>query len=245
MDEAAEVLVALGDRGVELLEVAVDRAEAAEDAAEILAAVLEALAGADEDRAQVRLVVVVERLEDLVERHVRRRVRQRHRVALLDLAARRAARARVEREEHVAEARERAHQDRRVFVDRQVLAVHVEGDDRAAVDQLDIRDVADPDACDPQRLTLAGDDALGVVELGLELEGLLLQHRDPEALLLEDVVADPSGEDYQGDDRDEVAEVLADRGHHRSVSSSFIIGRRYSMSNVSARAALSSSRASS
>ena len=48
-------------------------------------------------------------------------------------------------------------------------------------------DVADADARDPDRLALAGDDRLGRLELGLQLERLLLEDRDPQALLLEDV----------------------------------------------------------
>ena len=38
------------------------------------------------------------------------------------------------------------------------------------------------------RLALAGDDGLRGLELGLELEGLLLEDRDPQALLLDDHV---------------------------------------------------------
>ena len=153
---------------------------------------------------------------------VRRRVGERDRVALLDLAALGVAGARVQREEHVPQAGQRAHQDRRVLVDRQGVAIDVEGDHGAPVDQFDLGDVADPDAGNAKRLALPGDDALGVLELGLELEGLLLEHRDPEALLLEDVVADRPGDGDQPHDREEVREVLADRGHHGAYRSSGI-----------------------
>ena len=98
------------------------------------------------------------------------------------------ARARVELEEHVLERRRRAHQDRRVLVDRQVLALDREGHDALAVLEVDVGDVADLDAGDADRLALAGDDRLRRLELGLELEGLLLEDRDPQALLLDDVV---------------------------------------------------------
>ncbi len=60
--------------------------------------------------------------------------------------------------------------------------------DAVAVDQLDLLDLADVDAGHPDRLTLSGHDGLSGLELGLELEGLLLEDRDPKALLLEDVV---------------------------------------------------------
>ena len=80
----------------------------------------------------------------------------------------------------------RPQQHRRVLVDRQVLAIDVERDDGAAVLELDLRDVADADAGDPERLALTGDDRLRRLELGLELEGLLLEDRDPKPLVLED-----------------------------------------------------------
>ena len=76
---------------------------------------------------------------------------------------------------------------------------------------LDLGDVADAHAGDADRLALARDDRLGGLELGLELEGLLLEHRDPQALLLEDVVGDAERDDDQAGDGDEVAQVLADR----------------------------------
>ena len=97
-------------------------------------------------------------------------------------------RARVHLEEHVLEAGLRAQQDRRVLVDGQVVAVDAEGDDGDAVLELDVLDVADLDAGDPERLALAGDDGLGRLELGLELEGPLLEHRDPQPLVLHDHV---------------------------------------------------------
>ena len=211
-DQALQVLVALCDLGRELIEVAIHRAERGEHLAEVLIAPVETLARADDQRPEILPAVRVERSEDLVEVHVRSRVGHRHHVALRVLPG--ALCARVEREEHVLQAGARAHQDRRVLVDRQELAVDVERHDRASVHELDLGDVADPHAGHAQRLALAGNDRLRGLELGLELERFLLEDRDPEPLLLEDVVADAGRDHDQGDDRDEVAQALADRGHH-------------------------------
>ena len=67
-------------------QVLVDRPDRAEQLAEVLVAAVEALAGADQQQLQVRLRVGVERREDLVEVDVGRRVRNRDRVALVELA---------------------------------------------------------------------------------------------------------------------------------------------------------------
>ena len=57
---------------------------------------------------------------------------------------------------------------------------------RLAVLEVDVGDVADLDAGDADRLTLARNDRLRGLELGLELEGLLLEDRDAQPLLLDD-----------------------------------------------------------
>ena len=175
-----------------------------------------------EQQLQIRLVVGIERAEDLVEVDVGRGVGRRDRVALLVLAGTGAAR--IELEEHVLERRRRAHQDRRVLVDRQVLALDREGHDALAVLEVDVGDVADLDAGDADRLALAGHDRLGGLELGLQLEGLLLEDRDPQALLLDDVAGDPEREDQQHEDRQEVPQVLANRGAHQPPFASFSSG---------------------
>ena len=87
VDQAGEVLLALGDLAVEPGQAPVDRAEAAEQLAEVLAAPLEALAAADQQQPQIGPGVGVEHLEDLVEVDVGRGVGDRDRVALLELAA--------------------------------------------------------------------------------------------------------------------------------------------------------------
>ena len=52
-------------------------------------------------------------------------------------------------------------------------------DDRVAVLELDVGDVADLDAGDVHRLALARGDRLGGRELGLELEAVVAEERDP------------------------------------------------------------------
>ena len=131
VDQVGEVLPALGDLGVELGQVTVDRADGAEQLAELLVATVEPVAGTDQQQAQIGLRVGVERLEDLVEVDVGRRVGDGDHVALLELA--RLLAPGIELEEHVLEAGRRAHQDRRVAVDRQELAVDIEGDHADAV----------------------------------------------------------------------------------------------------------------
>ena len=105
-------------------------------------------------------------------------------------------------------------QDRRVAIDRQEVAIDAERHDRDPVLELDVLDVADLDAGDAQRLALAGDDGLGGLELGLELEGTLLEDRDPQPLVLDDHVRGRDPDEQEQRDRDEVAEVLADRDAH-------------------------------
>src|SRR4029079_10915156 len=99
-------------------------------------------------------------------------------------------------------------------VDRHEVPIDAEGDDGDAVLETDVLDVTDLDAGDPQRLTLPGHDRLRGLELRLELERPLLDERDPEPLALDDHVCRGEPDDEQERDRDEVAEVLADRDAH-------------------------------
>ena len=62
--------------------------------------------------------------------------------------------------------------------------------------------------------SLPGNDRLRGLELGLELERPLLDERDPEPLVLDDHVGGGEPDDEQQRDRDEVAEMLADRDAH-------------------------------
>jgi hypothetical protein len=99
----------------------------------------------------------------------------------------------------------------------------LEGDDAVSVLELDRLDVADLHARHPQALALARHHGLGGLELGLELERLLLEDRNAQALLLDDVQRDRQRDDHQHGDGDEVAQVLADRGAHHSPPPRFSI----------------------
>ena len=91
-----------------------------------------------------------------------------------------------------------------------VLAVEVEPDARPALVQLDLADVADPHARHAHGLPLPGRHALGVLELDPDVPGPVLDEREAEALLREDVGAHAHAEDEQAEHCEEVAEVSAD-----------------------------------
>ena len=171
----ARLSLRFGDLGVEARQAAVDRAEAAEQLAEVLAAAVQALSAADQQQAQIRPGVAVERRQDLVDVRVGRGVGDRDRAAVLELVVVRAGvvvGARIELEEHVLKAGLRAQQDGRVLVDRQELPVDRHGHDGVPVLVVDGGDVADPDAGHPDGLALARGDRLRRGHLGLQLEGL-------------------------------------------------------------------------
>ena len=79
-------------------------------------------------------------------------------------------------------------------------------------------DVADLHAGDPDGLPLARLHGLRVGQLDPDLEGLLLHEREAQPLLGEDVPAHGDGQDAQRDDREEVAQVFADRLLHLRAS---------------------------
>ena len=150
------------------------RLEAAEQVAQVAAAALQAAAGVGDQQPQVVARVGVERAEDLVRVDVGRRRLDRDRPVLLGHG--RVAAARLELDEHVLQAGLGPQQRGRVGVDQVlVLAVDVHPDDRAAVLELDVADVADPHAGDAHGLALAGDHGLRGLELGLEHERLVLR----------------------------------------------------------------------
>ena len=127
---------------------------AAEEVAQVAPAPAQALARAADQELQVVARVVVEDGEDLVGVDVGRRVADRHRPARL--RPRRAARARVELDEHVLEPGLRPQQRARVGVDEALVSrVEVHRHDGAAVLQVDLRDVADPHARHADGLALA------------------------------------------------------------------------------------------
>ena len=73
----------------------------------------------------------------------------------------------IERQVHVLEAGLGAQQDGGVLVDRLVLVLDLHLDDRAAVLEGHVADVADLDAGDVHGLALAGHDRLGGLQLAL------------------------------------------------------------------------------
>jgi hypothetical protein len=103
-----------------------------------------------------------------------------------------------------------------VPVHRKELAIDVHRHDRIALLVVHLGDVADPDPRHPDGLPLTRSNRLSGLHLGLQLEGLLLQERDPEALVLDDDVRRGQSHDEQGEDAEEVTQVIADRlGHQR------------------------------
>ena len=216
VDEAAQVLAPLVDRGGEAREVAVGRLEAAQQIAQVGAAALQALAGAVDEQLEVVARVAVQRPVELVGVDVGQRVRDRDREAVLD--HRRPRRARLQLEEHVLQAGLRAQEHGRVRVDHAgVLGVDVHRHDPAAVLEVDARDVADAHAGHADGLPLAGGDRLGGREARLERQRRRLP-REAQPLVGQDVRPAPGGCRDDPDDQEEVARVLADRPDHRPLA---------------------------
>ena len=204
--------------------------EPGEGLLEVAAAALQALAGAGDQQLEVVARVAVERGQDLVRVDVGRGVRGP------DAAARgqRLAGARVHLEEHVLEPGLGAQQRGGVLLDvALVLLLELHRDHGLAVLELDLADLADLHAGGAHRLALSGLDRLGVGQLDLHLQRLLLDQREAQALVGEDERADPAGQQHEGQDRHEVAEVLAECLPHRcssaSVSPTVSSARRRSM----------------
>ena len=179
---------------------------------------LEALAEAVDQQLQVGARVGVERREELIGVDVRLGRRDGEGRTALELVP---ARARVELDEHVLQARPRAERRGGVGEDRQLVVVdhvpvQVHRHDPDAVLGIDPGDLPDLDARDPHGLALTRDDRLGVGELGLELERRLLEERDVRARLLlgDDVAGHANPDREQHGEGDEVGEVLADRARH-------------------------------
>ena len=191
-----------------------ERPEPREGLLEVLAAAaLEALAGARDQEAEVVARVGVERGEELVGVDVRRRVLRLDPAAVLE----RLAVARVDLEEHVLQAGLRPQERRGVVLDEAVvLRLELELHDRVAVLELDLADLADLDPGYAHGLALAGLHRLGVGELGLDDERLLLDEREAQPLVLEDVAGHADRDEEEREERDHLAQVLADREDHRS-----------------------------
>ena len=179
VDDAARVLAPVLEQARDLLDVARRRLEALERLAQVgrQARVLERLAAGGQQHDEVVARVAVERRQDLVEVDVRRGLRDRDRVAFLERAGRLVAR--VHLDDHVLQAGLRAQQHRRVLVDRRVLLADLQVDDGDAVLERDLADLADRHAGDVDRLALAGDDGLRRRELGVDLVEVGADARHP------------------------------------------------------------------
>ena len=84
-----------------------------------------------------------------------------------------------------------------------------------AVLEVDGGDVAHPDARHPDRLALSRGHGLRRGHLRLQLERLLLEQRDPQALVLDDDVGREHRHHQQAEDGNEVAQMVADRLAHQ------------------------------
>ena len=220
MDRALDVLAAQRELLVRLARVAGGGLEAADRPRQRAPVAVQPLRGVAEQQPQVVARVDVERGEDLVEVDVRERLRDGDPLPLGQLAGLRSAGR--ELGHHVLEAGLRAQQDRRVAVDRRVVALDVHAHHRPAVLELDARDLADLDARDVDGLPLARGDGLRAAQLRLDLDVVLPEHGDAGRQRQPLVVEDDHGHDHrdhqQPDDRREVGQVLADRGHLRTPS---------------------------
>ena len=236
VDDALEIALAQRELLVRLARVAGGRLEAADGPRQRAAVAPQPLGAVAQQQLQIVARVGVERGEDLVEVHVRQRLRRRDPLALGQLARLRGARRQLRR--HVLQPGLRPQQDRGVAVDRRVLALDLHPDDRPAALEVDARDLADLDAGDVDGLPLTGRDGLGGGQLGLDLDVVLAEHRHAgrqrEPLVGEDDPADDQRDDEQDDDRHEVAPVLADRGAHLGAPSLSPKGRSFARSSGSA-----------
>jgi hypothetical protein len=211
--EARQVALALHDLAVDRGQVAVQRAEPPEHLAQVARAVAQPLAGPADQELQVRARVGVERRQDLVRVHVRQRVPHGDQAALGHGRLR--ARARLEREEHVLQPRPGAQQHGRVAAHEVVvLAVEVKPHPRSAFVQLHLSHVADLHAGHPHRLPLARRDSLRVLEVHVDLVGLVLDQREAQPLVGEDVGAHARREGDHPHHGHEVAQMRLDRVPH-------------------------------
>jgi hypothetical protein len=195
----------------------VQRAEALHHLAQVGAAAVEALACARDQELEVVAGVGVEDCEELVGVHVGQRVRDADPAAL----GQRLALAGIDLQEHVLRPGLGAQQRAGALAQQvAVLPLELELDDRLAVLELDLADVAHAHARHHDRLALPRRDRLGVRQLGLHGVGLVLDQREAKPLVRQDVGADPDAQDHDADDREEVRQVLADRVPHPPASCS-------------------------
>ena len=183
-------------------------------------AAAEAVACALEQELQVGAGVAVERGEDLVGLHVGLGLRERDRRALGELLARVPGSISIVMSWSPVRGRSSTVASERIsgayFSSTSIVTTALPSL------ELDLGDVADLDPGDVHGLALARGDRLRGRELGLELEPVVAEDRDPGRvgllLLGEDVGGHRQPRHQQGRDRDEVAQVFADRASHGTVA---------------------------
>jgi hypothetical protein len=186
-----------------------------EDLAQVGAAVLEAQARARDQELQVVARVGIEHPQDLVRMDVLDRLRDVERLPLLE----RPPAARVELEEHVLERRLRPQErGRLVRHEPLVLGVDLHLDHRAAVHQLDLAYLADLHAGYAHGLPLSRRDGLRGRQLGLQRDRRLLDQREAQPLVGDDVGADPQADRHERDQQQESGQVAPDRVPHGSAT---------------------------
>src|SRR4051794_27190107 len=218
VDRARDVLTAHRQRPGDLQDVAVGRLDAPERRRQVLAVAAQRLPAAGDEELQVAARVAVERREELVGVDVGQRLSDRDDL-LLVVDRPGGLRARRQLDNHVVQAGLRTQQRGRVLVHVRVLLADLQRDDRAAVLELDLAQLADRHAGDVDRLALARRDRLRGGELRLVGDEVGPDYRDPlgqvEALVAEDERAHAERDHEDDHDGQEVPAVLADRGPHR------------------------------
>ena len=178
-----DVARAARERVADLGEVLAERLEPAQRGRELLAAAAEALGAALDQQLQVVAGVAVERGEDLVGLHVGLGLRERDRRALLDLR-----RPRVPGSSSIVMSCRPVRGRSSTVASSWISGAYFCSTSIVTTAwpfiELDLGDVAGLDAGDVHRLALARGDRLRGRELGLELEAVVAEERDPRRVRL-------------------------------------------------------------
>ena len=189
------------------------RPEPAEDLAQVASRPFRPLPAPLISSLQVGAGVGVQRGQDLVGVQVGHGVVDRDHAVAPQRGL--AAGAGVERQEHVLEAGARAQQHGGVAADHVgVPGLDVHAHAGAPAPELDLADVADAHAGHAHGLALAGRHALGVGQLDPHRHRLLLEQREAQPLVGQDVGAHAQAQGHHGAQRDHVAQVGAQRPLH-------------------------------
>jgi hypothetical protein len=174
--------------------------------------VVEAFARAGQQLLQVGARVAIQSRQEFVEVHVGRRLRQRQDFAAVQLPG--GGGSGVDLHGHVLELALGAQEQGRVAVDARVFGGHFHGHRGDPFVQVHACDFADLGARDRHRLALPGGDCLSGLELGLEREVFVSEHRHPgrelEVLVREDVAADRRRDHDHAHHREERRAVALD-----------------------------------